>query len=185
MTVLNDHLTIRELAGIHDISLGIVHTLIHDHLNISQVCVRWIPCLLTPEQKKQCITLCEYWSECVCKEGDGWWKIIITADESWIYAYDPATKQQSTEWVKKGEGPPKKGRATKFTQKATVITFFDYRGVVYTFQCQLAPKKGVDSEYYISVLKQLTKDHIPKSVWTSFGCGNSITTTLDLMFRNE
>ncbi len=43
-----------------------------------------------------------------------------------------------------------------------VITFFDYRGVVCTHQCQMAPKKGVVSEYYISVLKQLMKDHIPK-----------------------
>ncbi len=156
------HLTTRELTGILDIWLGSVHTLLHDHLNILRVRARWIPHLLTSEQKQQCVTLGEYWSECVRKEGNGWWKTIITADESWIYAYDPTTKQQSLEWVKKGEGPPKKGRVTKSIQKAMVITFFDYRGVVYTHQCWLAPKKGVDSEYYISVLKQLKKDHIPK-----------------------
>ncbi len=80
----------------------------------------------------------------MCKEGDGLWKTIITANESWIYVYDSVTKQQSTEWVKKGEGLPKKGHATKSAQKAMVITFFDYQGVVYTHQCQLAPKKGVD-----------------------------------------
>ncbi len=33
---------------------------------------------------------------------------------------------------------------------------------MYTHQCLLAPKKDVDSEYYISVLKQLMKDHIAK-----------------------
>ncbi len=156
------HLTTRELAGILDISLGSVHTLLHDHLNVSRVCAHWIPCPLTLKQKKQHVTLCEHSSECVRKEVDRWWKTIITADGSWTYAYDPALKQQSTEWVKKGEGPPRKGRATKSTQKAMVITFFNYRGVVHTHQCRLAPKNGVDSEYYISVLKQLMKDHIPK-----------------------
>ncbi len=99
LIVTDHHLNTRELAGILDISLGSVHTLLHDHLNVSHVCACWIPHLLTPEQKKQHVTLCEYWSECVRKEGDGWWKTIITADESWIYAYDPATKQQSMEWV--------------------------------------------------------------------------------------
>ncbi len=43
-----------------------------------------------------------------------------------------------------------------------VITFFNYRGVVYNHQCRLAPKKGVHSKYYISMLKQLMKDHIPQ-----------------------
>ncbi len=62
------HLTTRELAGILDISLGTVHTLLHDHLNVSRIHARWILCLLTPKQKKQRITLCEYWSECVHKE---------------------------------------------------------------------------------------------------------------------
>ncbi len=125
----NHHLTIRELAGILDTSLGSVHTLLHDHLNVLCICACWIPRLLTPEQKKQCVTLCKYWPECVHKEGDRWWKTIITASESWIYAYDPATKQQSTEWVKKGERPPKKGRRTKSAQKVMVITFFDYPSV--------------------------------------------------------
>ncbi len=43
------HLTNQEFAGTLDISLGNVHTLLHDHLNISHVCVHWIPHLLTLE----------------------------------------------------------------------------------------------------------------------------------------
>ncbi len=70
----NPYLTTRELAGILDISLESVHTLLHDHLNISRVCARWIQNLLTPVQKKQRVTLCKYWSKCVRKEGDGWWE---------------------------------------------------------------------------------------------------------------
>ncbi|KAG8280004.1 hypothetical protein J6590_091725 [Homalodisca vitripennis] len=43
-------------------------------------CAPWIPLLLTPK---------------VCMVGN-----VITADESWIYCYDPATKQQSTDNLK-------------------------------------------------------------------------------------
>ncbi len=51
------HITTRELAGKLDISLGSVHTLLHDHLNISRICAHWIPHLLTHAQKKPCYSL--------------------------------------------------------------------------------------------------------------------------------
>ncbi len=41
-----------------------------------------------------------------------------------------------------------------------VITFFDYRGIVYTHM--VSRGQTVNADYYISVLKQLIKDHIPK-----------------------
>jgi hypothetical protein len=28
------------------------------------------------------------------------WENIITRNETWCFAYDPATKQQSSEWVR-------------------------------------------------------------------------------------
>ncbi|KAG8265861.1 hypothetical protein J6590_084455 [Homalodisca vitripennis] len=48
---------------------------------------------------------------CVEKEMHGEKNII--ADESWIYCYDPATKQQSTEWVEKGGPTPKENLVLK------------------------------------------------------------------------
>lgn len=154
------HLTIRQLAIMLDISIGSVHTLMHDHLNVSRVCARWIPRLLTPVQKQNRVDICQLWLQCVRQEGDAWWKNIITADESWIYCYDPATKQQSTEWVEKGGPTPKKPRAQKSAAKAMVITFFDYRGMVYTHT--VPQGQTINGVYYISVLRQLIKDHIPK-----------------------
>lgn len=154
------HLTIRQLAVLLDISIGSVHTLLHDHLNVSRVCARWIPRLLTPVQKQKRIEVCQLLLQCVREQGDAWWKTVITADESWIYCYDPATKQQSTEWVEKDGPRPKKPRAQKSAAKAMVVTFFDYRGMVYTHT--VPQGQTINAEYYISVLKQLMKDHIPK-----------------------
>lgn len=154
------HLTIRQLADMLDISVGSAHTLLHDNLKMSRVCARWIPRLLTPIQKQNRVDICQLWLQCVRQEGDAWWKNIITADESWIYCYDPATKQQSTQWVEKGGPTPKKPRAQKSAAKAMVITFFDYRGMVYTHT--VPQGQTINGEYYILVLKQLIKDHIPK-----------------------
>ena len=33
------------------------------------------------------------------RQDECFWKNIITGDESWCFAYDPATKRQSAEWV--------------------------------------------------------------------------------------
>ncbi|KAG8274924.1 hypothetical protein J6590_099787, partial [Homalodisca vitripennis] len=45
------------------------------------------------------------WKRFVEEDRD-WWKSVITADESWVYQYDPAMKIQSSEWVEKNEGRP-------------------------------------------------------------------------------
>jgi len=132
MIRMDPHLTIRQLVTLLDISVGSAHTLLNDNLHMSRVCARWILRLLTPNQKHNRVAVCQLWLQCVRKQGDAWCKNIITADESWIYCYDHATKQQSTEWVEKGGSPPKKARAQKSAAKAMVITFFDYRGMVYT-----------------------------------------------------
>ena len=38
----------------------------------------------------------------------GVYKQIITGDDFWIYAYDPETTDQSSEYRLKGEGKPKR-----------------------------------------------------------------------------
>ncbi len=69
-------------------------------------------------------------------------------------------ERQRTEWMQKGQGPPKKKREMKFTNKTLVIIFFYYRGLVYTHTCVM--KTTINVQYYMRVLKQLMKDHIPK-----------------------
>lgn len=85
---------------------------------------------------------CSRWLNCIAEEGDEWWKTIITADESRIDCYDPKIEQQSS------------------AKKAIVITFFDYRGILYTRTIEQY-RTGTAS-YYMSVLKQLMKDYMPK-----------------------
>ncbi len=57
---------------------------------------------------------------------------IITGDESWIYAYDEATKVQSRPWICEGKTQPKKAQmAGNINLKVLLILFFDLEGVAY------------------------------------------------------
>ncbi len=49
---------------------------------------------------------------------------IVTGDETWIYSYDPETKQQSTVWVFEDELPPTKVTKSKSAGKQMVAVFF-------------------------------------------------------------
>jgi hypothetical protein len=80
---------------------------------------------------------------------------IVTGYETWCFAYDPKTKQQSSEWV--GETSPW-SKNLKFRQthiKTTLIIFFDSQGVVHK---EFVPEgKTVNAEFYKEVMDRLLK----------------------------
>jgi hypothetical protein len=55
---------------------------------------------------------------------------MVTGDESWVFAYDPKTQIQSSEWHTSSSPRPKKSRATKSNIKVMLVAFFD-DGVVH------------------------------------------------------
>ena len=78
---------------------------------------------------------------------------IITGDETWVYAYDPETTDQSNEYRAVGEPRPKKSRQSRSKIKVMLTVFFDHRGVVhYEF---LPTGQTVNKEYYLSVMRHL------------------------------
>jgi len=48
---------------------------------------------------------------------------IITGDETWCFAYDPATKRQNAEWVGQNSPKPKKLQFQKSRVKTMLIFF--------------------------------------------------------------
>ena len=52
---------------------------------------------------------------------------IITDDETWYFAYDPATKRQSAEWAGQNSPKAKKLRFQKSRVKTMLIVFFRRR----------------------------------------------------------
>jgi hypothetical protein len=68
-------------------------------LNMCSIAAKSAPWLLTNDQKQRRINVCpELWEK--PNEDPTFTSIsrIIMGDESWIYGYDPETKQQSSQW---------------------------------------------------------------------------------------
>jgi [histone H3]-lysine36 N-dimethyltransferase SETMAR len=80
---------------------------------------------------------------------------IVTMDESAVSFHTPETKQQSKQWVKKGQPGPIKARVHATRSKQMVLVFFDSQGVIYT---DYVPKgDSVNSQYIIEALSRFLK----------------------------
>jgi hypothetical protein len=52
-------------------------------------------------------------------------------DKSWIYGYDPETKQQSSQWKSQQTPRAKKVWQVQGSTKCMLIVFFDMKGIVH------------------------------------------------------
>jgi len=74
-------------------------------------------------------------------------------DETWLYYYDPETKQQSMVWRHSGSPRPEKFRVQKSAGKVLASIFWDQDGILLT---DYLPKgQTINAEYYSSLLVQL------------------------------
>jgi len=77
----------------------------------------------------------------------------VTGDESWVYGYDPETKQQSSEWKDPMSPRPKKGCQVRSKTKVMLLAVFDSEGIVHH---EFAPSGQINNkEFYVEVLRRL------------------------------
>ena len=123
-------LTVRELEN----DLGIPKTTVWEMLNkilgMTRVCAKFIPKLLTTEQKYLRSEIAQDNWEMV-SDDENVLKKAITGDESRVYGYDPETKQQFSQWIRPDKPRPKKARQSRSHVKSMLIFFFDCEGVVH------------------------------------------------------
>jgi len=78
---------------------------------------------------------------------------LVTIDETWLYHYDPETKQRSVEWWHSGSPHSKKFRVQKSTGKFLALIFWDQDGILLIDYLQKG--QTFSAEYYSSLLVQL------------------------------
>ena len=54
----NRRITVEEVAGRLNVSVGSAYSLIHDSLKFSKVCSRWVPKELTEKRKRKRLDVC-------------------------------------------------------------------------------------------------------------------------------
>ncbi|UYV63528.1 MVP [Cordylochernes scorpioides] len=139
-------INIRELSEDLNISFGTYQTLIKNDLHLKRSPAKFVPHLLTNEQKEDRKETCKNIVK-MFNSDPHWLKNIITGNETWVYGYDPETKRQSSQWLEPGEPRFKKSRMIKSKFKCFLITFFDVKGLVhYEFEPEgtYIPRKEVE-----------------------------------------
>lgn len=153
LVLQNRRITMSEIVLELGISYGSVSSILHDVLNMSKVSARWVPRLLTPFQKderKRCCT--ELLAMCAADEG-GFFDRLVTMDESWVYHFDPETKEMSKQWKHTSSPPPKKAKVQQSAGKVMLSVFWDCRGVILTDY--LPAGRTITGDYYRKLLCDL------------------------------
>jgi histone-lysine N-methyltransferase SETMAR len=77
---------------------------------MNKVCARWVPRLLTDENKATRVDASREFLRRYVRDGERFLRRIITTDETWVNFYDLESKQESMVWKRPSSPPPKKAK---------------------------------------------------------------------------
>ncbi|XP_023212521.1 uncharacterized protein LOC111615326 [Centruroides sculpturatus] len=125
--VLDDsRLKVRELADMVGISKSAVHCILTENLDMRKLCARWVPRLLTMEQKQRPKNVSiEFLVMFRSNETEFLRRFITTMDETWVHHFTSETKEQSKRWTERGESAPKKAKTVPSAGKVVASVFWD------------------------------------------------------------
>ena len=152
--VMDDRrITVNQVASSVGISRERVENILHNELGMSKVSARWVPRLLTPDQKHTRLAMSQ--ANLALFEADpaSFLERFITQDECWVHHFEAETKRQSMQWKHPSSPPPKKAKVVSSAGKVMASVFWDAKGIVLIDYLQ----KGhtINGEYYANLLRQL------------------------------
>ena len=144
--------SVQQLAEALSINHNTVHQILTEDLGMTRVVARWVPKLLTQEQKKARVDISLSLLQLLQDQPD-FLSRIVTTDESWFHYYEPETKAQSSQWKAKGEPTPLKAATVAWTRKQMATVFWDRGGIL---QIDWLPQgEMINSDYFIGCLRHL------------------------------
>ena len=83
-------------------------SIIHEDLDMRKLSAKWVPkCLNADEKRQRCQSSAEHLRNFFgAIQMISYRAQLVTMDETWLYHYDPETKQQSMEWLHSGSPLP-------------------------------------------------------------------------------
>jgi len=120
---------------------------------MKKLCARWVPRLLTADQKRTRMKISEQYLVRFNKNKTDFVYQFITMDETWIHHYTPESKQQSKQWTEASCSAPKKTRSVPSAGNVMALVFWDAEGIL--FIDYLEKGKTMTGEYYSNLLTRL------------------------------
>jgi histone-lysine N-methyltransferase SETMAR len=82
-----------------------------------------VPRQLSDDQKAHRISVCRELKQ-QATDDPNFISSVITGDETWVYFYDPETKQQSSQWKSPNSRRPKKAHQVRSNVHSMLMVFF-------------------------------------------------------------
>ena len=128
--------TMQEIEELSSIHLSSVLKILHEQLGLRKICTRWVPHLLTDEQKQSRVRLAsqviEKYDKCDLRHLEE----IVTGDETWIYHFQPDSEAKNKVWVSSEGDRPVIARRCKTSNRMLYAIFFDLKVQCSKFQYQ-------------------------------------------------
>lgn len=149
--VLEDRrVKISEIAKKVNISNERVFNILHEHLGMKKLSARWVPRLLTVDQKRTRVTISKLCLDKFKCNSSEFLRRYVTVDETWIHYYTPETKEQSKQWTSPNERAPKKAKTVRSAGKIMATVFWDSKGIILIDY--LEKGKTITGQYYADLL---------------------------------
>ena len=153
-TVMQDRrTTIRQIAQTCGISKSTVERILHEKLNLNKVSARWVPRMLTADQKRRRVQVSQELLVEYRANPESFIRHRVTQDETWVHHFDPETKARSMQWKHQGSPAPKKFKVAASSGKVMASIFWDDEGVIMVDY--LKTGQTINGEYYANELRNL------------------------------
>ena len=149
--------TVKDVAALTGISHGSSHEILRRHLDMKKICARWVPHILTDEQKQKRVDAARILLD---RYGHGNQQLlnnIVTGDETWIYYYEPPSREMNKVWLQKGGKKPTVAKRSRSVKKVLYTIFFDTSGIV--LQTPTPQGTSVTGKYYSTQILPKVKKH--------------------------
>ena len=154
--------TLRDIARKADISLSTVHLILKKHLKVRKISARWVPHLLTDEQKRQRVKVAKKLLQMFPKYDKKQFANAVTGDETWVHYFEPVRKVSDKIWATKHSKRPITAKRSLSTKKVLYAIFFSGEGVA--IKVPVKKGKSITGKYYKDVvLKKLKKYYQKKT----------------------
>jgi histone-lysine N-methyltransferase SETMAR len=111
---------------------------------MTRISAKFVPRLLSDDQKAHRVSVCAELNQ-QGRDDPNFISNITTGDETWMYVYDPETKQQSSQWKSPNSPRPKKSDSSSQQCRVHVELFFSISKELSTRNSYLLVKPSMAS----------------------------------------
>ena len=145
--------TISKIAETLRLSEATTFRIVTEELGYKKVCARWVPRMLTHENKRNRTNISRRNLELYNENPENFCDRYVTMDETWAHHYNPESKQQSMQWKHVGSPRVVKFREVTAVGKVLASVFWDCEGIL--FVDYLDQGRTITGTYYAELLRKL------------------------------